>query len=64
MTWSGPVNDPAGNGLMLGDKKVFIMSGSDTPNIIYGAFGTGVGADSATLTFVDPFPGFIPRTPR
>jgi hypothetical protein len=60
VSFSGPVNDPQGNGLMIGGSMVFACTGSGTPQEVYGAFGVGTGAASTTLTFTDVFPTPIP----
>jgi hypothetical protein len=55
VSFSGPAQDPAGNGLELGSSKVWISTGAVTPNTIQGVYGHLTGSASTTLCFVEPF---------
>jgi hypothetical protein len=58
--WNGPGSDEVGNAYLFGPQLTFIASSTTTPNQIVGAYGTGSGADTGTLLWVEPFATPIP----
>lgn len=53
VTWGSVVVDPAGNAVVYGDAKTFTMTGSTTPNTVYGYYVTN--SAGSTLEYLELF---------
>jgi hypothetical protein len=55
ITWGLPNVPAGGTARVAGDKKEFQATDATTPQIVYGWYGVGVGADSVNVKMAERF---------